>query len=494
MSTIPVSTIISVAPGVLSAGGNPLALNGLILSESAVLPFSLPVSFASADAVASYFGSTSLEAKMATVYFNGFNGSTQKPNALLFSRYAAAAIPAFLRGGKLGLTLAQLKAIPVGSLSVTVDGHACTNTSISFGPVSSFTEAAEEIASEAIGTYANVTYDSQFDAFVITSKTTGATSTLTFGTGTIAAALKLTAATGAVTSQGSAAQTPGGAMASLVNYTTNWAGFTTAFEPVLSDKEAFSTWTSGTGGAFFYVPYDTDITATQNPSAFTGLGAFLVANSISGVAPVYGDPLLAAFALGVAASIDYTRVGGRVSWAFKSGTGLNASVTDTTSAANLLANGYNYYGAYATAAQKFNIFYNGQISGLYRWIDSYVNAIWLNSALQLSIMTLFTSVNTVPYTPPGYALIKAACMTVITEAVQAGVISPGVPLSALQIAEVNAAAGLPIDKTLSTVGWYLQVLPATSQARGNRTSPPCTLWYMDGGSVNRLNLASIDVQ
>jgi hypothetical protein len=59
---------------------------------------------------------------------------------------------------------------------------------------------------------------------------------------------------------------------------------------------------------------------------------------------------------------------------------------------------------------------------------------------------------------------------------------------------VDTAAGLIIDPTLATIGYYLQVLPATSTQRNNRQSPTCTLWYMDGGSVNQLNLASIDIQ
>jgi len=59
---------------------------------------------------------------------------------------------------------------------------------------------------------------------------------------------------------------------------------------------------------------------------------------------------------------------------------------------------------------------------------------------------------------------------------------------------VDTAAGLVIDPVLATVGYYLQVLPATVTQRNSRLSPTCTLWYMDGGSVNQLNLASINIQ
>jgi hypothetical protein len=99
----------------------------------------------------------------------------------------------------------------------------------------------------------------------------------------------------------------------------------------------------------------------------------------------------------------------------------------------------------------------------------------------------------VPYNPQGYGLIRAAVQDPINAALNFGAIRAGVPLSAAQIAEVNAAAGVPIDGLLSTRGWYFQVLPATAQIRALRQSPPCTLWYMDGESVQQINLASIDV-
>ena len=84
-------------------------------------------------------------------------------------------------------------------------------------------------------------------------------------------------------------------------------------------------------------------------------------------------------------------------------------------------------------------------------------------------------------------------MDPINAAMNFGAMRAGVPLSAAQIAEVNAAAGQSIDQTLASRGWYFQVLPASAQTRGQRKSPPCKLWYMDGESVQQLNIASVDV-
>ncbi len=69
-----------------------------------------------------------------------------------------------------------------------------------------------------------------------------------------------------------------------------------------------------------------------------------------------------------------------------------------------------------------------------------------------------------------------------------------VALSELQKAEVNSAAGLKISDTLSLQGFYLQILDALPQVRVARGSPPCTFWYMDGGSIQKINLTSVEVQ
>jgi hypothetical protein len=85
-------------------------------------------------------------------------------------------------------------------------------------------------------------------------------------------------------------------------------------------------------------------------------------------------------------------------------------------------------------------------------------------------------------------------MDPINAAVNFGAIVAGVTLSAAQIAQMNNSAGLRIDNIIVNRGWYLQIKPATAQVRIARTSPPCTLWYADGGAIHELNLASIEIQ
>lgn len=505
--TIPASALASVNPGVIGAGGAALVLNGLILTSNAAVPIGTVQPFANAIAVAKFFGATSTEAMLATSYFSGFDNSTRKPGNLLFAQYPKANVGAYLRGGSLAsMTLSQLQALS-GVLTISVDGASKKTSEVSLATATSFSDAAKKIAA-AFTTGPTVVWDGQRAAFVIGSGTTGAASTIGFASGSLSTGLKLTQATGAILSQGAVQAEPSMAMNAITTLTQNWASFMTAFEPVLSDKLGFAQWTSAQNSRYAYICWDTDANAVVSGNATT-FGSQVVARSLSGSVPIGGDPAyaaalgvglaslvqpLAAFVLGAIASIDFTRANARITFAFKSQSGLSASVADQTIANILIANGYNFYGAYATANQGFTFFYPGSVGGRFAWLDEYVNQIWMNNQFQLAMMSLLTQVTSVPYNASGYALIEASCTDPINAALNFGAIRAGVPLSALQAAEVNNAAGMAIDSTLSSRGWYLQVLPATAQVRGARQSPPLSFWYMDGGAVQKLNLASVVVQ
>ena len=87
--TIPANNIVFVNPSSLSAGGASLGFNGMILTDSDILPEGAPVPFPNYQAVASLFGAESIEAKMAAVYFSGFISRKQTPTKLYFVRFGS---------------------------------------------------------------------------------------------------------------------------------------------------------------------------------------------------------------------------------------------------------------------------------------------------------------------------------------------------------------------------------------------------------------------
>ncbi len=490
--TIPASDIVQVNPGVVGTGGNPLALNGVMLSKNDLLPTGNVRSFASADSVRNFFGASSLEYALAQVYFLGFDNSTIKPGNLFFAPYVEAARAAWLQSGSLsGMKLAELQGLQ-GVLTVTVDGVELTSANINLATATGFSDAAAMITAGFVGGEVTAAWNAVNATFALTSVTTGEASTIGFATGTLSAGLKLTQATGAILSQGAEVDTPATAMDAVKSKTQNWVDFMTLWEPDAEEKEAFAEWTNAQNQRYAYICWDTDGQAVVNGS-LTCFGAIAKSRGFDAVMCVYDTPELAAFVLGSVASIDFSRRNGRITAAFKSQSGFEPTVTDQQIAANLLANGYNFYGSYATANDQFNFLYNGQISGKWKWLDTFVNQVYLNSQFQLADLSLLIAVKSIPFNEDGYDLLRAVKLDPIQQAINFGAIRKGVSMSESQKAQVNQAAGRDVSTIIEQQGYYLQILDPGAQVRGNRGTPVQNFWYTDGGAVHKLSLASIDI-
>lgn len=494
MATIPISQIVKVNPGVLSAAGSAVDLNGLILTKSTYVPIGTVAQFASKEDVALYFGNQSSEYSMASIYFSGYTNCTRTPGKLYFAQFPEAAVAGYMRSASLSsMTLAELQALS-GTLTVTVDGGSPkTSTTINLSAVTSFSNAATVIAAGFTALGATVTYDSTIKAFVFTSRTTGDNSSVSFASGTLSAGLKLTSATGAVVSAGIDSTSEGVFMDSVVALTQNWACFATVWEPDTASKSEFTDWSSINAPRYLYVGWDSDVNA-KTAGNTTTWGYYVQANSKEGSCCLYGDKTHAAAVLGFAASLDFTRLNGRATLAFKRNANLSASVTNSTDASALQTNGYNYYGAYANATENWNFFYPGSVSGDWDWLDSYLNQIWLNANLQLAMVNLLLGVGSIPYNTAGYSLVESACLDPINAAVNFGAIRVGVALSDSQKAQIQYALGFDASPAINAKGFYLQIADATAATRAARQSPSMTLYYADGGSIQALTLASIEIQ
>lgn len=649
MSTISASLLVNVIPNVLSAGGNALDMTGLVLTQNTRVPAGQVLSFPNdGSSVSTYFGPSAEETAIANVYFDGFDNSTRKPEAIFFTRYTSTTAAAFLRGGPVNtLTIPQIKGIS-GSLTIVVDGLTYTAASINLAAATSYSSAAAIIKTAinttppaaatvtgsiapgtgsvtgsisgnvltvtavsagtlpvgalitgtgvtagtkvtgqlsgtagGVGTYSvniaqsvldgtaisatfgtltvtavasgtlsvgqvvtggttlagtqiqslgtgtgllgtyivdltqtvtsgtlntvgatlDVTYDSISGGFLITSGSSGASSTVAFPTGTIAVPLFLTSATGAILSQGSAANTPASFMTSVVDITQNWATFMIITDPDggngCEQKILFSQWVNATNNRYAYIALDTDQSPRASNAATTSFGNRIAAADYSGtcaISAVNYSQRYDAFICGSAASINFEALNGRITFAYKGQSGLIADVTTGTVATNLEANGYNFYGAYATANDQFRLFQPGSVSGRFQWLDSYINQIWLNNALQLALMNLLSNINSVPYNDFGYGLVAQACSDPINAGVNFGAIRIGVTLSNQQIAQIRAATGVDATRPLFDQGWYLQIVDASPQVRQARESPNIFFYYVDGQSIQKIDLVSTLVQ
>lgn len=488
--TIGANQIVQVPPRVINAGGTELEISGLFLTENALCPYPGTNAYTSADAVGQYYGYESAEYNAAQKYFLGYDNSFAKPRRLHFARLVTAAIAGSLIGGS-AAAMDELKKVTAGGLSINIDGSAKTVSALDLSETSTQSDVAVALQGQLTGT--SVQYNSNLGAFIITSSTTGDTSAISVAEDvaegqSLATLLGLTAEAGATESKGSAALTPNANMSSITNITQNWVSFTTLEEQDDDVVLGLAEWTSDSNGEYLYVPYTT-VEGDVNPSGSGTLTKQLAELNPEGVCLVYGKLEHAILPMAVFASIDWNRNNALVTCAGKSQSGLEAFVTDDTTAANCVEQNVNFYGKYATRNDQFILFYQGaMIGGQFGFADAYIGNLWLRNALQVAIMNGFSQIGRAGYSDAGYTTIRAWCQDPINRAIRNGVIAPGVELSEAQKAQLFSEIGQNVADQIFTDGYYLQVEDPGAQARVNRESPTMGVWYTYDGAVHKFNV------
>jgi hypothetical protein len=496
---IPISSIVEVVPRLISAGQTGLELNGLFLTKSErITTASRALEFTDVKSVYDYFGDDSEEARLASIYFAGYDNSSRKPARAYFALFISENLPAWIRGGK-PAELPALQAVTAGALTLTVGGTQDTVT-LDLSAATSYSGIAELIqtavrakSSAAAWQSAAVIYSSDFKAFILTSGTAGVEVGIDYAAGTLAEALGWTAAKGALLSQGADAETAAGNMESITAITDNFVSFTAIFTPTEAEHLAFAQWAASKGVRFLYVVWSETVPLTI-PGNTENIGSLLQEAGYGATTAIYGSADYAAFILGFAASVNYNTTRGTATAAFKSNSALAINVKDSTTANALKEKGFNYYGRYTENSLAYTFLYPGSMFGSYGFIDTYINAVWLNASIQQAEITLLTNNPRVPYNELGYGLVKAAMQDVILQAIENGVIDTGVELSTAQKAQINQEAGKEIADSLWTDGYYAQVKDPGAAARGGRLSPEIGLWYTYGGAIQRIIINSTLVE
>lgn len=485
--SIDVKQLVDIQSRTIGGGLAGLEMNGVLLSVSDLIPAKTTLQFSSSESVGDYFGLSSAEYNLATKYFLADDNKQKSPSALYFFRYITEAVAGWIRGGAVTASVNSIKAITDGSFKITIDGTEKEYTDIDFTGATSYSAMAT-ILQTAVGADATVEYNANFKAFIITSATTGANSSVSYASASasgtdLSTILALTNDSGAILSAGVDATTPVENMANLIKDFKNFVSFMPVFQEDLETKQALSVWTNTQGTRFVYL-----INETSN-SALIANNDDCFAKSVSdyfGIFNGYNTKDFLAFVMGFVSSIDWNRLNGRKTLAYKSQAGLVPTCEDSENAIALLGNGYNFYGAYATASEEFSLAQNGQISGPAKWLDTYLGQIWLRCSLQAGWLSVMKNANILPFNDRGYGSIYAGSLDVIDQAKTAGIIVEGVNLSNAQKSQVNAEAGEDIAETLYTQGWYLQIVDADTQTRVNRGPLQVNFWYCDGGSIQKI--------
>lgn len=495
-NSIPASRIVSVVPSAIGTGGTALSMSTLLISPTTSPRIIGVREFGSAAEVGQVFGLLSDEYAFAERYFLGYEGATKIPERLWMAGDKSAALPAVLQSATLrSVTLDDIK--QAGALDLVIDG---TNYSLTIDltAATSFSDAAS-IITTALTTAtapASCAFVAAAQVFEITTTATGTAATIPLATGAMAEVLRLSEAEGAQAENGTAAMTVAEARSYYIGFTSNFAVFADLVEPDADTKREIAEWTTLRRSRFMSVVQDTTGGAlvANNPASF---GAWLTETEQDGTLPYFGSIDKIAALCGGIAAIDFKRLNGRRNIMFMSQAGLSADVTNEADYTALISNGYTFYAAFATANDRFQFQTNGAVAGKFRWADNYINQIYFNSQMQLAKMKMLKFYGSIPYNDTGKSYQRAASLDPINEMLRFGGIRPLInpdSLSEQQKSVIRAQAGQDIIPDLLTKGWVHLVYDADAQTRGNRGSMPETVWYTDGGSVQSVNLASVNVQ
>lgn len=489
---IAASQLVQVLPRILKATGKDLVFNGMVLDDNAALRAGVPTGFYSASEVGDYFGTESDEYSFAQVYFGGFDNSQAKPQTLFFWRLTPQPVGAWVRAAAVrpADALAALRAIGAGTITVTVGGTAHTAEDIDLTEATSLSGAAATIA-EALATEGvapvTVEWSAIRNSFTITTTDTGGQASITCPTGTVAAAMGFDPDT-ATLSEGHDGATVGASMNEIVDMFTNFVTFTTLAEPSDGDAMELAKWASSNlaaGVMYLYVCWDSSA-ANLDANSTTCVAELLRAENVGATCVAYPSAAMAAFIMGVTASIAWDQANGAITYAFKRQSGLPASVESTAAANALNLHRVTFMGNFATRNDQFILSYAGAILGEWDWIDTYVNAIWLCNAMQVQLMAMLAAAGRIPYTEVGYSKIRANMRDVTNRAINNGVIDAGVSLSEAQKAELTTLLGADYSGEIETNGYYIQVIDPSAAVRQQRLTPTINFVYTYGGAVHKL--------
>ena len=498
--TIPASHIVRVEPRVITGGSNDLEMNGLIFSHNPIISADkLVLEFGSASSVGNYFGLDSDEYAASITFFAGYVNKTSAPRSFFVARRIDDDISGWLRSAPYRGTVQSLQAVTDGAMVITIDNTTYSLSGLDFGAIPSFSEAAQvlQTALEAEISGVTVSYSSLNASFTITSPTVGDNSMVGYGESPasgedLSVILGLTLAAGAIKSSGSGSLSVDAQMAATRRRSENWVTFTTLWEADADEMLLWAKWATENYG-WLYVPYTTDPNTPLQDSV-SDPASILKNSGYEYYAAVFGTVEYALFIMGAIASISWLRTNGTITLAFKRSEGLAAFVTDKNEAEALEAKNCNYFGNFSTRNAEFVFLYPGCLGpGQYRFIDPYINSIWLNNRLQVALLDGLARAGRVPYNERGYTMIRAWMQDPVNQALNNGAIEIGVELSEAQKTELFNEAGQDISSDLAITGYFIQVLDPGAPVRAQRESPVVNFFYTYGGSVHRIEVASTAV-
>lgn len=448
-------------------------LIGRLLTQSDKMSPGEVLEFADAAAVAAHFGAASPEALRAGLYFGYVSPAISSPRRLSFGRFAPEGAYPRVFGAKLSDSLATLKTIVAGVITLNLDGVEVDVTGLDFSAAAAFADIATALqvairaTADPMLTAATVNYDAPSNAFTLVAGGTAEFADITFGVTQSGAGLtdaashlKWYAAEGAIVTNGAAVQTPLAAFNETVAISNNFGSFSFlpapqgGAYPAIEDLAAVAAANAALNVAFHMSIPVTQADAVSWSAALIGYAGCSL--TLSPIAAEYPELV----PMAQLAATDYTQRNATVNYMFKQFPVTPAVDSDALSD-SMDAIRVNYYGRTQNAGVALDFYQRGVMMGPATApvdMNVYANEQWLKDAAATSIMDLLVSASRVPANESGRGMILAVLQDVIDRALTNGTISTGKSLTAEQKLFVTQRSGDPLAwHQVQDSGYWLDV-------------------------------------
>jgi hypothetical protein len=408
---------------------NEFSYSAMVVTDNSTIPTNTIVRFSLLEDVNRYFGIHSQESKLAKIYFNGFTGCATRPLYINYFFSNAKIEDAYIESGDQinSSQITSFQSIKDGNIVFHFDGLEQELNELDFSAATVLSDVANilQLALRNIISTSIVQYEAVSKKFIVHSGNMSGLSTVDFcDDSELAILLQLTKSTNAIISHGSVPLSPSETMDKIVSLDVNWATLITLFDSKnITDTLAYAKWINTVSNlSFVYVAYSYDETAIIR------LSDELTALHYNNTALAFGDYEFAAFISTISASNRF--ITGHVIPSFNGNRqiGLKPTCYDTAQAKRLTNKLVNVYVSLKDI-NNTNCLQYGSIIGIMKQLMLAYNSIYIQNVLNQEALDLYVNNYKIEDSPESINSIETAFSAIIQQAIDIGVIIPGVKIS-----------------------------------------------------------------
>lgn len=434
----------------------------LVLGSSPVIDVSEGLRPYAPGGVEGDFGTASPEFLACNYFFS----QSPQPAIVYVGRWAKTATSAVLNGAVLSAAqqaLANFTAVTAGGMRITIDGTVKALSAIDFSGVTNLNGVASAITAK-LASAGTCVWDATQSRFEVTSSTTGAASTISYGDvpasgADVSALLGLQSGQASAPVNGVVAESLVDAVARLTGMSNDWYGLLVA-DPSLAvaDVLAVAAFIEGAGQSRIF-GYTTQNALALDPTSATDIASQLKAANYKRTFTQFSSntPYAAASMFGRAFTVNFQGNNTAITLKFKQEPGIAAESLTEGQAAALKAKNCNVFVNYNndTAIIQEGVMCNGY------FVDEVHGLDWLQNDLQTAVFNLlYTSQTKIPQTNPGINRIVTTLEARLDQAVANGLVAPG-QWGGPEFGAITTGQFL-------TKGYYVYAAPVETQSQADR--------------------------